>query len=153
MALTDEFHAYEGRLTHDLRLLCEQAISRSVKRGLGGNIFSLFLLRSLIRWERTVGNAVIEHCGVQLVDVDRAVEASISAIKKPERREGFFLLSVRELLETTSQIAAELNHDYMGTEHAVLAQIRSADEAGCILVACGVTEEQFKTHLVKMLDG
>jgi ATP-dependent Clp protease ATP-binding subunit ClpA len=169
---TDDFTAWP-RITDPARRVLQQASERAADRGLhvlDGPIFSALVLWTLLRWERKVGLVAIEHTGANLVDLAQDVDALLSEYQEscavaidPDGRlvmqkSGIPAPNVdygalrKRLLKQAQLEAQELGHDWIGTEHLVLAIARSAEAPLAELLAThSITHERTKSSVQEVL--
>jgi ATP-dependent Clp protease ATP-binding subunit ClpA len=92
----------------------------------------------MARWERKLGVAVLEACGVNMWSFERAIEVALpnrgARHDSPEDVDCSLLCKVAE---TACQEAESLGHAYVGTEHLVSALLQSED---------GILRELFERH-------
>jgi ATP-dependent Clp protease ATP-binding subunit ClpA len=105
---------------------------------------SMLALWSVLRWERKVGLVALERMGVELDalarDVDRALDAACAEIRRqhgtphwetlPSGQRGIvvdFRAPLAALLDAAEHEALGLGHNWVGSEHLLLATIRVAD--------------------------
>ena len=126
----------------------------------------LLVLWSLLRWERKVGLVTLEKMGINLDSFAQEVNQALCAAWEDARqrkcqaglpgqkvvlvdfqpREQFLLAAQRE--------AAHLSHNYVGSEHLLLAAIQMADpRLGAVLEKYAVTYERAKATILQLLHG
>jgi ATP-dependent Clp protease ATP-binding subunit ClpA len=102
----------------------------------------MLALLSMLRWERKVGRAALERMGVSLDALARELDAAIDEEGREARRPGgprFETLPSgaravfvdtqtprRPLLDQAEHEALSLGHNWVGTEHLLLAAVRQA---------------------------
>lgn len=99
---------------------------------------------AILHWERKVGLITLERMGVEVDalarDVDGALGAACSELREqmgpptlvtlPSGQRGLvldFRAPLEPFLMAAEHEARELGHDYVGTEHLLLAAVREAD--------------------------
>ncbi|MCH7990311.1 MAG: Clp protease N-terminal domain-containing protein [Planctomycetes bacterium] len=139
----------DRRFTDSARTIIEQAPCRASDRGLhsvDAASYVMLLLWTLVRWERKPGLIALITIGVDLdrlcYDLDqsltRKAEENPIAIdrrsgkavfqKTGEPYVGWDYDSITEpVLDQAEQEAREMGHDYIGSEHLLLAIIKTAD--------------------------
>jgi hypothetical protein len=108
----------------------------------------MLALWSVLRWERKVGLVALERMGVETValahDVGRALDVACAEIRQrtgppklqtlPSGQRGIvvdFRTPLAPLLSAAEHEALGLGHNWVGSEHLVLAIIRLADPRLC----------------------
>ena len=140
----------------------------------------MLALWSVLLWERKLGLADIEHAGGNRFDLIRALDQSLQrkaselpvafdmdrevGCDNPQR--GVVVVSepdqpvvrwdsedlLEPLFRQAKDEAQELGHDYIGSEHLVLAIVKLADPTlQTLLRECGVTHERVKEAVVALL--
>lgn len=92
---------------------------------------------------------VLEHLGVPAQDLVTALENHAQA---PGRRSrGRFTRPARDLMETMVMEAIGLGHNYVDTEHLLLAATRSPGSAGVALAEVDISYENARAAIVHIL--
>jgi ATP-dependent Clp protease ATP-binding subunit ClpA len=125
----------------------EHARDRAVDRGMvSGELTEatagMLTVLSILRWERTVARAALERTAADLDALARELDAAIDAEGRaardpggsrftalPAGRRGIVVdtaMALRRLLEQAEHEALGLRHNWVGTEHLVLASVRLA---------------------------
>lgn len=146
---------------------------RSGDRGLhvvDGDSFVMLALWSLLRWERKVGLVALECLHVDIEALSRRVDVLLTA--KAEENpvassQGILVLrktgqpykhwDFHELLEPllgqAEHEALALNHDYVGSEHLLLAAVKLASPAlSQVLVDHDVTYDRTRESVLEILN-
>jgi ATP-dependent Clp protease ATP-binding subunit ClpA len=139
----------------------------------------MLLLWSVLNWERKIGLVALEEAGVERFDLVRALDRLL-AEKAAELPEAFDLDQavdgehqgirivvpksgqpdvsrgsedlLEPLLQQAEHEAKELGHNYVGSEHLVLAIVKLSDPAlRTLLEEHGVIYEQVKEAVVRLL--
>jgi hypothetical protein len=140
----------------------------------------MLALWSVLLWERKLGLAAIEKAGGYRFDLIRALDRLLQeraselplaldveqpancdkdrrgAVLVPRPNQPFVPWDSDDLLEPllsqAQSEAKELGHDYIGSEHLVLAIVKLADPTlGNLLRDCGVTHERVREAVVDIL--
>src|SRR5580692_6123537 len=119
----------EHQLTDSARRFMRDAESRSGDRGMFGKLPPLLLLWTMLRWERKIGVIVLERCGADLAMLEREIESELESARDSDWRSGVDLVHLQSVAKRAVDEAAALEHDYVGSEHLVLALCRDTDEA------------------------
>jgi ATP-dependent Clp protease ATP-binding subunit ClpA len=138
-------------ITDSAQCILEQIPGRASDRGLHlpdrSSIVTLALW-SLLLWERKVGLVALEHMGGDRFDLARAVDRLLVEkarehpvaydshsqqavlVKTGEPYKGWdFHALLEPLLEQAEHEALEMGHNYVGSEHLLLAIVHLADSA------------------------
>ncbi len=108
------------------------------------------LLLGLLRQPDSVGGRALNAVGVSLDDVRARVLATIGKGKKTTSGHIPFTPRAKKILELSLREALQLGHDYIGTEHIVLALVREGSGlAAQVLTAAGVE----LTELREVVNG
>jgi ATP-dependent Clp protease ATP-binding subunit ClpA len=83
----------------------------------------------MLRWERKVGVAALEECGIDLAQLERDTETELNALPKGTRRDGVDLVHLKAVTKLAVEEAALLGHKYVGSEHLVLGLCRYGNPA------------------------
>ena len=139
----------ERQFTDSARLIVRQAGSRAQNRGfdhVDASSYAVLLLWTMIRWERKIGLVALETMGVDLEMLAREIDEILTrrADEHPvafdprtnsfvyeKTGEAFFgwdydVIAI-PLFDQAAQAARKIHHDYVGTEHLLLAVISAAD--------------------------
>jgi len=165
-------------------MMVEQAAHRARDRGLhyvDAASYAVLLLWTLIRWERKVGLVALERMGVDLERLARELDGILSrkADENPivinghtgdivnERtgdivykraNRGFIGADYdaisQPLLGHAKQKAREMGHDYVGSEHLLLAIVEVADpELNRVLDSHLMTETNVRETILDLLGS
>lgn len=95
---------------------------------------------------------VLEAQGVKANQVRKAVRAGAApAVDDPPQRVPF-APATKHVLEVAVREALKRGHNYIGTEHLLLAVLADADSVGAnVLVSLGVTARQTSEHVDRVL--
>ena len=154
---------------HIVEQLCPRAADRRMSGETTEQTLNLLTLWSILRWERKVGLVALERMGVnvdQLArDVDQALIAACNDARQhagpPEYQtlpSGRLAVVVdidtplEPLLTTAEAEALGMDHEYVGTEHLLLATIRRAcPRLREVLQEHGITYVRLKRPIIEVL--
>ena len=121
------------RFTNRAKVVVLKAQNAARERG-EQHVTSLHLVLGLLaEWEGLAGQA-IEAAGVPRDAVAGAVVAALPEAGKPARRHAPFSTGLTKVLELSDRESMRLGHDYVGTEHVLLALLEASDEPGSRLL-------------------
>jgi len=129
---------------HIVEQLCPRAADRSMSTDVTERTVPMLALWAVLRWERKVGLVALERTGVEVdalaSDIDRALAAACAEFRRvigppplqtlPSGQRGIvvdFHAPLAPLLDAAEHEALGLGHNWVGSEHLVLAVIRVAD--------------------------
>ena len=164
----------QRRITDPAQRILKQIPSRASDRGLhvvDGASIVMLALWSVLLWERKVGLVALERSGADRFDLapglDRLLEEKASEhpvafdkqrgvlvlVKTGRPYDGWdFEALLEPLLRQAEREANGLGHNYVGSEHLVLAIVQLADPAlRALLQQHGVSHEQVKEAVVSLL--
>lgn len=168
--MTDEPN---DRRTDAARRIANHVVDRALDRGMiSGELteatVGMLTILSILRWERKVGRAALEQMEVAIDALARELDAAIEDEGEttradrphvetlPSGKRVIFLDTDRPLswlLDQAQQEALELRHDYVGTEHLLLAAIRTAcPRLKELLWRHGISHERVKQAVVSVLQ-
>jgi ATP-dependent Clp protease ATP-binding subunit ClpA len=163
-------------ITDSAKRILRQIPSRAGDRGLlvvDGSSLVQLALWSLLLWERKVGRVALEKMGVDPFELARGLDRLLTEkarehpVRYDQRRGVLVLVKSGEpyqhwdfqallepLLQRAEHEALELGHDYVGSEHLVLAIVRIADPSlSALLQQHGVRHESVKEAVLGLLKG
>jgi ATP-dependent Clp protease ATP-binding subunit ClpC len=113
------------------------------------------LLLGIIREGEGVAANVLRRLGIDFERIQKAVEDSVTAPMGPVSiGEIPFTPRAKKVLELSIDEARLHNHNYVGTEHLLLALIREGEGvAARVLAELGADHEQVKREVMKALGG
>jgi ATP-dependent Clp protease ATP-binding subunit ClpA len=164
----------QRRITDEARRILEQIPSRAFDRGLhvvDSASIAMLALWSVLLWERKVGLVALEQSGVDRFDLVRGMDRLLKgkASEHPvvyDKRRGVLVLAdthqpydgwdfedlFEPLLRQAEHESKELGHNYVGSEHLVLAIVRLADpELRALLQQHGVSHKTITETVVSLL--
>ncbi len=108
------------------------------------------LLLGLLRFRDGLGASVLERLGVTLEDARRQVAAAFPPGDRAPAGQIPFTPRARQVLEQALREAMSLGHDYIGTEHLLLAVARERDGVVGTIVE---SEHQLREEVMRALDA
>ena len=115
-----------------------------------GHIGTEHLLLGVLREEEGVAAEVLAALGVTLADVRAAVEETVGRGEGTPTGQMPFTPRGKQALELSLREALRLDHNWIGTEHILLALTRMPESAGGrILARAGVDEETARTAVLE----
>ena len=154
---------------HIIEQLCPRAADRRMTSEANEQTVNMLALLAVFRWERKVGVVALERMGVDIDALARAVDEALSATCADIRQHAGppeyqtlpsgqravvvdFDTPLEPLLATAEAEALGMDHEYVGTEHILLATIRRAcPRLREILQAHGITYVRTKTPIIEVL--
>jgi ATP-dependent Clp protease ATP-binding subunit ClpC len=141
------------RFTDRARRVVVQAQQEA--RALGHNYISTeHLLLGLIREGNGVGAKALESLGVRTAALRERVEEVVGAGDAPRPSSGHipFTPRAKQVLRLSLTEALRFGHNYIGTEHLLLALIQERDGvAGQVLAAAGADLGRARAEVVRLL--
>jgi ATP-dependent Clp protease ATP-binding subunit ClpA len=164
----------QRRITDEARCTLEQIPSRANDRGLhvvDGASIVMMALWSVLLWERKVGLVALEQAGVDRFDLVRGMDRLLEEKASEhtivyDKQQGVLLLAdtrrpydgwdfedlLEPLLSEAELEAKELGHNYVGSEHLVLAIVKLGDPAlTTLLTQHGVSHTKVTEAVVSFL--
>jgi len=130
---------HEWRCTSDVHAVVDEAVNRSMARGveLTDQSAPLMVLWAILRWETNLAVAVLKHLGVAPRAVEDDVDRMLLSMTYPRKDPPRMVYIVgREQTDYVTRVidagyteANGLNHSWVGTEHLLLAVVRSPPRA------------------------
>ena len=132
------------------------AIANQETHRLGGNIIGVIeLLLGLVKANRGVANRALRQMGVDLAALAKELELHPrslddgSAPQKLPQTPAF-----KTVIESAIDLARELRHPYVGTEHMILGLLRDPQTAPAkILAGHGVTFDRAKDVVIGIISS
>jgi hypothetical protein len=139
------------RFTNRAKVVVLKAQNAARERG-EQHVTSLHLVLGLLaEWEGLAGQA-IEAAGVPRDAVAGAVVGALPEAGKPARRHAPFSTGLTKVLELSDRESIRLGHDYVGTEHVLLALLEASDEPGSrLLTELGVAKPDVEDWTLQAL--
>jgi hypothetical protein len=136
---------------HIVEQLWPRAADRGVSAGITQQTVLMLALWSVLQWERKVGLVALERMGVETEalarDVDRALDMACAEVRQrtgppelqilPSGQRAIvvdFRIPLALLLAEAEHEALGLGHDWVGSEHLVLAIVRLAEPRLCAVL-------------------
>jgi len=163
----------KDRRTDAARLIMQHVVDRALDRGMiSGELteatVGMLTILSILRWERKVGRAALERAEVVIDALARELDAAIDDEGETTRADRPHVETLpsgqrvivldthgplRCLLDQAQQEALELGHHYVGTEHLLLAAIRTeCPRLKELLWRHGVSHERVTQAVVSVLQ-
>jgi ATP-dependent Clp protease ATP-binding subunit ClpA len=154
---------------HIIEQLCPRAADRRMSSEATEHTVNLLALLAVLRWERKVGVVALERMGVNIDklarDVDEALSGACAEIRQhagppeyqtlPSGQRAVvidFDTPLEPLLTTAEAEALGMDHEYVGTEHILLATIRRAcPRLREVLQDHGITYVRVKAPIIEVL--
>ncbi len=144
-----------GMFTDRVKKVMQLAREESVRLG-NDYVGTEHLLLGLIREGDGVAVAVLKNLNVDLEDLARNIEKSISSSGGMMTIGQMipFTPRAKKVLEIAAQEARAMSHKYIGTEHLLLALMKDHESAAATaLAAIGVEYERVKEEIERVLRG
>ncbi|MEU8249388.1 Clp protease N-terminal domain-containing protein [Nonomuraea sp. NPDC048916] len=151
-SLAEELGAYT-RFTGRARSVIVQAQEEA--RGAGHDHIDVgHIILGLLHEPEAIAAGAMEALGVTLGAVREAVEPTLGPAAESPAGPPAFSAQGRKVLELTVREALRLGHNYVGTEHLLLAALTMDDNpAVTALAGLGVTKEPAEREIGRMLDA
>ena len=112
------------------------------------------LLLGLVREDEGVAAKVLANLGVELNQVQNAVEFIIGRGDRIVLGEIGLTPRARKVIELAIDEARRLNHHYIGTEHLLLGLVREGEGIGAgVLDSLGITLEKARIQTIQVLSN
>ena len=152
--------------------IIQQILSRASERGLvdlNDATIAMLALWTLIRWERKVGLVALETIGVYVLALTGQLDLLLDKRRDDNpgaAKDGILVFrktgrpvpvankekKLEPLLTQTEQEARDMNHNWVASEHLLLAVIRVADsELSSLLSQHLISHETIKQTVLKLL--
>jgi ATP-dependent Clp protease ATP-binding subunit ClpC len=144
-----------GMFTDRVKKVMQLAREESVRLG-NDYVGTEHLLLGLIREGDGVAVAVLKNLGIDLDDLARNIEKSISSSGGMMTIGQMipFTPRAKKVLEIAAQEARAMSHKYIGTEHLLLALMKDHESAAAnALASIGVEYERVKEEIERVLRG
>ena len=145
--MADKFSRFTQRARQSLSMAQEEA-----RRLNHGYIGTEHLLLGLLREEEGIASRVLTDMGLSVAQVRRAVERMVG---RGEHASGSLELAeqTKRVIELAVQEAKRLDHQYIGTEHLLLALIGSPDSvAAALLHELNVNREILRRRVLNLMN-
>src|SRR5690606_32107895 len=144
-----------GMFTDRVKKVMQLAREESVRLG-NDYVGTEHLLLGLIREGDGVAVAVLKNLNVDLEDLARNIEKSISSTGGMMTIGQMipFTPRAKKVLEIAAQEARAMSHKYIGTEHLLLALMKDHESAAATaLASIGVEYDRVKEEIERVLRG
>ncbi|HAO99966.1 MAG TPA: hypothetical protein DCQ83_07990, partial [Fibrobacteres bacterium] len=144
-----------GMFTDRVKKVMQLAREESVRLG-NDYVGTEHLLLGLIREGDGVAVAVLKNLGIDLEDLARNIEKSISSSGGMMTIGQMipFTPRAKKVLEIAAQEARAMSHKYIGTEHLLLALMKDHESAAATALAnIGVEYDRVKEEIERVLRG
>ena len=112
------------------------------------------ILLGLIDEGQGVATTALTSMGISLEEMRQAVRDTIGrGAQPPESGHIPFTPQAKKVLELSLRESMHLGHDYIGTEHILLALIREGGGAAQLLAGAGVDLDRARQQVVELLYG
>jgi DNA-binding CsgD family transcriptional regulator len=145
-------HAFglRGRFTRGARQVVMHAQKEAHQLG-ADEIASEHLLLGLVSVERSGAARALAACGVDLDGVRR--ELGAEPVREPSRGRLPFTKDAKKLLALALREALALGHNWIGSEHVLLAMLRAGGAPVEILERLGTTSDTIRAQVERVLDA
>ncbi|MDQ3816005.1 MAG: hypothetical protein M3347_19015, partial [Armatimonadota bacterium] len=107
------------------------------------------LLLGLVRENEGVAAQVLQKMGVSLEKVRQEIEAEVEPSAEPSPAEPKLTPKAKRVLELAADEARRMRHNYIGTEHLLLALLRDQDSvAATVLRRLGLNLEEARKQVM-----
>jgi len=112
------------------------------------------ILLGLIDEGQGVATTALTSMGISLEEMRQAVQDSIGrGAQLPESGHIPFTPQAKKVLELSLRESMRLGHEYIGTEHILLALIREGGGAAQLMARAGVDLDRARQQVVELLYG
>jgi ATP-dependent Clp protease ATP-binding subunit ClpC len=112
------------------------------------------ILLGLIDEGAGVATTALTSMGISLEDMRQAVQDTIGrGAQPPESGHIPFTPQAKKVLELSLRESMQLGHEYIGTEHILLALIREGGGAAQLLAGAGVDLDRARQQVIELLYG
>jgi ATP-dependent Clp protease ATP-binding subunit ClpC len=112
------------------------------------------ILLGLIDEGQGVAITALTSMGISLEEMRQAVRDTIGrGARPPESGHIPFTPQAKKVLELSLRESMQLGHEYIGTEHILLALIREGGGAAQLLARAGVDLDRARQQVVELLSG
>jgi ATP-dependent Clp protease ATP-binding subunit ClpA len=144
----------DHRFTTNAIKMIQHATDRALDRGIHGELPAVLALWAMLRWERKIGVVVLEQLGVDLRMLEMDVESEWQALPPSHWRDGQDGRKIGNVVLLACEQSRALGHDWVGTEHLVLALCEIGDPlSGRVLQRHGISADRYKAALLPLLGG
>jgi len=112
------------------------------------------ILLGLIDEGQGIATTALTSMGISLEDMRQAVQDTIGrGAQPPESGHIPFTPQAKKVLELSLRESMQLGHEYIGTEHILLALIREGGGAAQLLAGAGVDLDRARQQVIELLYG
>jgi uncharacterized protein (DUF433 family) len=144
----------EHRFTSDAIRVLDDADERASARGMLGELPDALVLWAMLRWERKVGVTALAACGVDLGSLEKTVDEGLQTQRGFSHPLTIDYTGIGNIAIWAVEEAKGLGHQYVGTEHLLLALCRSSHPLTVsVFRKCRITPEVYRPKLMELLSG
>jgi len=170
-----DLHLHARHFTDSAQRCVRHVTERAIERGMCWGEFTeatsgMLAVLSILRWERKVGRAALENMKLDLDRLARAIDIAIDEEGRRTSRYGSLEAEVvlpsgqrvlvvdrntplLPLLDHAEHEALGLCHNYVGTEHLLLAAVNNAcPRLQDVLRSFGITADGVRQAIVDLLE-
>lgn len=163
-------------ITDSAQRILKQIPSQASDRGLSvvdGSSIVMLALWSLLLWERKVGRVALERVGIDPFELARDLDKLLTEKGREhpvvyDKQQGILVMaktgepyqhwdfqtSLEPLLQQAEHEAMELGHNYVGSEHLVLAIMRDTNPSlSALLQQHELSHERVREAVLALLQG
>ena len=119
-----------------------------------GHVGTEHLLLALVRESDGVAAQILTNMGITIEKVRAQLESEMQVGNNPVIGEPKLTPKAKRVLELAADEARRMRHNYIGTEHMLLALLREKDGlAAAVLRRLGLNLEQTRTQVLEYLDS
>ena len=143
------FERFTPRAREVLRIASDEAAR------LGhGDVRTEHLLLALFADPNAIAARVLADAGIERSAVEARVVATLPVGSPGPNGERPFVPTTLDALRASGEVALELGHNFIGTEHLLLAIFRAADNpAAAILVSVGAEPDDLRRRVIDRLNS
>jgi hypothetical protein len=137
-----------GRFTQRMRVVIERTRLLAQKRG-DEEIGNQHLLLAILDDTESLATMALGELGADVAAVRHQVLDAVPATGGTRRRKPRFGRAAKKTIELSLREALRLDHNYIGTEHLLLALLRNdTDPAVQVLLAAGITHDDVEREVL-----
>lgn len=140
-------HLREKRFLDDAILILGQISARAAFRGMTGELHAALVLWSLLRWEKRPGTEILLRCGARLQVLETTTDALLREHTSDPPCDVMDFARISEVVRESERQAQQLGHNYVGTEHLVLALCACDPDVARLFEEQGVTDDGLRAAL------
>lgn len=140
--------------TETAMLMLRQCMSRAVARGMKGGVPAVMTIWCILRWERKFAKEILETFVKDLRPVEDRVDSLLNSSLLPSAdANAMDFAAITQLVEQAQIEARELGHNYLGTEHLLLAFAASYGDLAKALFGTSFGYSAVKGRVIELLNG